>query len=104
MLDEQSSIDACLSVGIPQSHILAKNGPFSLEENLADIDACNAAVLITKDSGQAGGYPEKLAACRERGVAMIVIERPYEEGVSVTEALEMIDEMSQRDGCHRPVH
>ncbi len=90
VLDDESSIRVCLEAGIPRSHILAKSGPFSREENLADIDACHAAVLVTKDSGETGGYPEKLAACRERGIEMIVIERPHEEGVGVTEALEMI--------------
>jgi precorrin-6A/cobalt-precorrin-6A reductase len=90
VLDEPSSVEACLEAGIPRSHILAKSGPFSIEENLADIDACAACFLVTKDSGDAGGYPEKLAACRARGIEMIVVERPHEEGVSVDEAIDLI--------------
>ena len=37
-------------------------GPFSEEMNVALIHASDAKWLVTKDTGEAGGLPEKLAA------------------------------------------
>jgi precorrin-6x reductase len=35
-----------------------------------------AGVLITKDSGDAGGFGEKLAAARKKGCQVVVVQRP----------------------------
>ena len=97
VLDVQSSVDACRQIGLDNSHILAKRGPFSVEDNLADIDANHIETLVTKDGGNAGGYPQKLQAARMRGIRVIVVVRPIEEnGLSVNEALEKIMERSFR--------
>ncbi|MBR2522315.1 MAG: precorrin-6A reductase [Coriobacteriales bacterium] len=91
VLNVESSVEACRAAGIPDEHIIAKRGPFSVEENIECIDEHRIEVLVTKDGGNAGGYPEKLEAARARGVTMIVIERPEEEtGIEKDEALQMI--------------
>ena len=51
-------------------------GPFSREMNVAMLKSVGAKYLVTKDSGAAGGFPEKVAAAREAGVKLIVIGRP----------------------------
>ncbi|MBQ2698204.1 MAG: precorrin-6y C5,15-methyltransferase (decarboxylating) subunit CbiE, partial [Clostridia bacterium] len=38
-----------------------------------------ARCLVTKDTGAAGGFPEKLAAARRLGIETVVIRRPAEE-------------------------
>ena len=43
--------------------------------------------MITKDSGAAGGFPEKISAAAECGIPVIVIMRPEEEGLSFDEIL-----------------
>ena len=41
-------------------------GPFSIEMNIATIN----------QSGQAGGYDEKIRACIDMGISIVVINRP----------------------------
>lgn len=56
--------------------------------------ATGASILVTKDSGEAGGFGEKLSAARECGARVVVIRRPVEEkGHSPQEALRLLSEM-----------
>ena len=48
------------------------------------------AWMVTKDSGKAGGFDEKMEACRETGTRPVVIERPRECGLSMEEVLALI--------------
>ena len=77
-----SSIEACEEAGIPHRNIIAVQGPFSEELNKAVIRDYRIDVMITKDSGAAGGFPEKIRAARECRIPVIVIARPEEEGLS----------------------
>ena len=91
VLDDPASIEACRAIGLDDSHILAGRGPFTLEDNLADIDAHAIGALVTKDGGAAGGFPEKVEAARVRGVEIVVIRRPEEEeGLVLDEAIDAI--------------
>ncbi len=88
VLPAEASISACLEAGVPVSHIIAAQGPFTKEFNAALIKMTNARFIVTKDSGKAGGFEEKLAAAEETGARAIVIGRPAEpEGVTVSAAL-----------------
>ncbi len=42
--------------------------------------------LVTKDTGLAGGFPEKMEACQRCGVTPVIIGRPLQEGLSLPEA------------------
>ena len=91
VLDDPASVEAGRALGLADSHILAGRGPFSLEDNLKDIDGNQIRWLVTKDGGKAGGFPEKIQAARARDVQAIVIRRPQEgEGMEMEEALELI--------------
>ena len=57
-------------------NILAVQGPFSYEMNMAMIHDYKADVLITKNSGLVGGSDKKLEAAMSAGIAVIVIEKP----------------------------
>ena len=87
VLPMSQSITACEKAGIPHRNIIAIQGPFSEELNSAIINEYNISVLITKDSGKAGGFEEKLRACRQCGIPAIVITRPEEKGLSYDEVL-----------------
>jgi precorrin-6A/cobalt-precorrin-6A reductase len=76
VLDWPASIAACRRAGIESSQILAGRGPFSVEENRRQIRALRIGVLVTKDSGRAGGTPEKLEAARLEECQVIVVRRP----------------------------
>ena len=83
-----ASLEACSEVGLPASHIIAMQGPFSREMNVAMLKGIGARWLVTKDGGVVGGYDDKLAAAREAGVRVIVIGKPQEEsGLSMQECI-----------------
>lgn len=89
------SIEACESAGIPHRNIIAVQGPFSEELNKAVIREYGIDVMITKDSGTAGGFPEKISAAKDCQIPVIVIARPEEEGLSFEEILAVCREKMQ---------
>ena len=76
VLDHPQSLDACRQAGIGLDQVIAGRGPFSADDNRGHIRAYGAGVLVTKDSGAAGGTVEKLQAARAEGCGVIVIARP----------------------------
>jgi len=78
VLDHPQSVEAALGAGVPEQNIIKGRGPFSVQENLAAIRDFNIGVLVTKDSGDAGGVPAKLEAARIAGCRVMVIRRPDE--------------------------
>jgi bifunctional phosphoserine phosphatase/homoserine phosphotransferase/precorrin-6x reductase len=78
VLDHPDSLQACRDAGIP--HIVTGRGPFSVDENRRLIRQFSAGVLVTKDSGDAGGVREKLEAARLEGCEVIVVGRPERSG------------------------
>ncbi len=59
---------------------LYAQGPFSAEMNRAMIRQYQIKYLVTKDTGAAGGFPEKEeAAKRDTGAVLLVIGRPVKE-------------------------
>lgn len=84
VLPMAESLLRCREAGILTGHIIAMQGPFSAELNLALLRQFSIAVLVTKDGGTAGGMPEKLAAAREHGAEVIVLRRPEEAGQRFT--------------------
>jgi precorrin-6A/cobalt-precorrin-6A reductase len=76
VLDAPESLAACRAVGIAADRIIAARGPFTLEENLAAIRRFGIGVIVTKESGRAGGLDAKLAAARQADCLVVVIRRP----------------------------
>ncbi len=70
-------------LGFKREDIIAKKGPFSKTQNIEDIKKYNIRFLITKESGQIGGFNEKRLAAEDCGVDLIVIKRPEENGISI---------------------
>lgn len=80
VLPALASVQACLSAGLSGRHIIAMQGPFSVETNLSQLREFACSYLVTKDTGDRGGYGEKLEAARQAGALSLVIGRPWEEG------------------------
>lgn len=76
VLPMEDSLRLCREAGLKCSHILAMQGPFSVEMNAAMLKSVGAKYLVTKDSGTAGGFEEKITAAREAGARIVVIGRP----------------------------
>lgn len=82
------SLRACEAVGIPHRNIIAMQGPFSRELNIALIRQFGIRYLVTKDGGVQGGFREKAEAARDTGITLVVIRRPKEDGQTEAEILE----------------
>lgn len=88
-----ASAEQAFSLGFEGSRLICMQGPFSQEINEAMLRMLGIRYLVTKDTGAAGGFAEKLRAARACGVTSIVIRRPtQEEGVTVAECLALLAE------------
>lgn len=76
VLPTSGVVKMCEELGMKAKNILAVQGPFSYEMNMAMIHDYKADVLITKNSGLVGGSDKKLEAAMSAGIAVIVIEKP----------------------------
>lgn len=65
-----------LESGIPPANIVCMQGPFSCEMNLATWRTFVIDVVVTRDSGDAGGFSQKLEAAQQMNIPMVVIKRP----------------------------
>lgn len=87
ILPTHESLAACQEIGLPHRNILALWGPFSEELNAAMFRQYGIRWLVTKDSGRAGGFEEKISAAQRCGVGVILIRRPEDRGITVEELL-----------------
>ena len=86
ILPQPEMVQKCMEMGLSGRHIICMQGPFSEEMNYAMLRETNARILLTKESGAAGGFPEKLRGAKRAGAAVVVVKRPVEEeGCSVEE-------------------
>lgn len=97
VLPMEASLAACREAGLEPAHIIAMQGPFSQEMNAAMIKAVQAAYVVTKASGKAGGFEEKAAAALEAGARLLVIGRPQSAAAGLTFA-ETVAELERRFG------
>ncbi|MFN2343012.1 MAG: precorrin-6A reductase, partial [Desulfonatronovibrio sp.] len=72
-----------VNAGVQEKNIFQATGPFSLQDNIDHFKLSKAEVLVTKDSGQAGGVPAKLEAASMLGIEVIVIRRPVRPGKKI---------------------
>jgi precorrin-6Y C5,15-methyltransferase (decarboxylating) len=94
VLSIPSVVEACAELGVKGSHLLCMQGPFSKEMNLACIHMTNASFLVTKESGKAGGFEQKVSAAKEANCRLVVIRRPADErGLSVEECVRKLSEL-----------
>ena len=79
VLPGMESLRECVRNGLEGRQIIAMQGPFSKEMNLAMIRQYQASVLVTKESGKTGGEDTKLAAAGEVQIPSYIILRPDEK-------------------------
>ncbi|MDO4305655.1 MAG: precorrin-6A reductase [Eubacteriales bacterium] len=93
VLSLPSVMTACASYGLEGKHLIGMQGPFSVEMNVATMRQYDCRYLVTKDSGKAGGFPEKADAAFACGAELVIIGRPLkEEGISLEECKQMLAE------------
>ncbi|CAM3976826.1 cobalt-precorrin-6A reductase [Xenorhabdus thuongxuanensis] len=86
----------CESCGLSVDQIFALKGPFSADFNRAFYQFCQAEAVITKESGEQGGFREKVEPCLFLGLPCIVLCRPRQQfaGERITQA-NGLEEMAQ---------
>lgn len=88
ILPISDEIEKCRSLGLQGKQMICMQGPFSVALNTALMQEIQASVLVTKETGKAGGFQEKLAAAKNVGAKTIVIRCPKEKGYSLEEILQ----------------
>lgn len=98
ILPGMESIAICKEQGLPGKQIIAMQGPFSEKLNEALIEQYKIGVLVTKESGQAGGFLEKIKAAEHTKIPVIVIKNPEkDEGHTWAEVLAEIVRLSDAE-------
>ena len=82
VLPSPESLQACAGAGLTGKQIFAMQGPFGTDMNCALIRHAHASWLLTKETGAAGGYPEKIEAAQKCGIRAVVIRTPSTENES----------------------
>ena len=91
VLPMEESLRLCQEAGMKNAHILAMQGPFSKEMNVAMLKSVDAKYMVTKDSGSKGGFDEKIAAALEAKAKLVVIGRPpQKDGLPFDETLSLL--------------
>lgn len=87
-----SSLESCAAAGIAPDHIIAMQGPFDEELNVAMLRSVKAEWMVTKDTGSSGGYADKIAAAQRAGAKVVIIGRPPQmPGQTLSETLQLLE-------------
>ncbi|MBV8640275.1 MAG: precorrin-3B C(17)-methyltransferase [Verrucomicrobia bacterium] len=73
---EPDSLRRALDLGVPRANICAMQGPFSKEFDELLWKSWRIDCVVTKESGEVGGFLAKAEAARSLGIRLIVVERP----------------------------
>lgn len=76
MLPNKENMEKCEALGLAQKDIIAIQGPFSKELNIALYKQYGVTQMVTKESGKVGSIDEKMEAALELGIDIILIKRP----------------------------
>lgn len=93
VLSTRDSVAKAMDLGFEGAHLIAAQGPFTEDENLAALRRCGASWLVTKDSGTVGGFEEKVRAARRAGARVVLISKLAESGHGYEETVRMLDDM-----------
>ncbi len=64
---------ACEKLGFRGKNLICMQGPFSEELNTAMLRQFDCRYLVTKETGKAGGYEEKIRAARTAGAKVVLV-------------------------------
>lgn len=93
VLSTADVVKKCEELGFAGRNLICMQGPFSVEMNVAMMKEFHIAYLVTKESGKAGGFPEKCEAAKRSGAKLVVIGRPtVEEGYSLEEMYRILSD------------
>jgi len=76
VLPTSQILKQCEKLGLKPYQVIAMQGPFSQSFNKALWEQLQIDVVITKESGRIGGLDEKVQACLQLNIPIIILERP----------------------------
>lgn len=76
VLPEPVVLSRCLALGLKPRDIIAMQGPFSRDLNRVLYREYGASVVVTKESGDAGGVGTKIEAALDLSLPVVIVERP----------------------------
>ena len=82
--------EQCSKLGFEGKNLICMQGPFCEELNYGMMKQFDIRYMVTKDSGDAGGFADKFRAAERAGVKMILVGRPEESGKSYDTVIEML--------------
>lgn len=95
-------IRQCEDLGLKPYQIVAMQGPFTEKFNEALWEQLKIDVVITKESGTVGGTKEKVQACLNLGIPIIIWLRPQEKNDAIVPRVKESDE--QKKTRHKDIH
>ncbi len=90
VLPSDKIFEQCRELGFDTEKVIQEKGTFTAAQNAAHLKKSRARILVTKESGETGGYSEKAEAARICGAEMITLARPAESGHSLEEIINII--------------
>lgn len=91
ILPAEGAAERCAELGFPPGNVILEKGPFTVSQNVSHIRQSGAEILVTKESGAAGGFPEKAQAAEQCGTELVTLRRPAEQGYSLAEVKRIIE-------------
>ena len=91
VLPSDEILRQCCELGYDKAKVIMEKGPFSTGQNVEHLRKSGAGILLTKESGATGGYPEKAEAVRICGAELVTIARPAEQGYSFDVIINIIE-------------
>lgn len=76
VIPDAEMVRRAVSCGIARDRVCAMEGPFSRQFNEALWRQWQIDCVVTRASGTAGGFEEKMASARSMGIPLVVIRRP----------------------------
>ena len=90
VLSTEEPFEICRELGFEGKQLICMQGPFSKELNRAMYTHVDAKILVTKESGDIGGFSDKVQAALSLGMQCIVIRRPKERGLTFEQVCERL--------------
>jgi len=84
---------ACEKLGFAGKNLICMQGPFCEELNTAMLKQFSCKYLVTKETGKAGGFEEKMRAAAKAGAKVVLVGRPPEQqGYAYEEVMRILKE------------
>ncbi|MBO7719181.1 MAG: precorrin-6A reductase [Methanosphaera sp.] len=95
VLPNNFSITKTLECGVPAENIIAMQGTYSKELNMALMKEYNVSAIITKESGESGGAETKINAALELDIPTILVLRPEIKELENHDVVRSIEELEK---------